>query len=76
HGVDPLDDDRSGVIHPPEMFGALAAGELDGLCVGEPWNAVAVARGAGRTVAATSEVWPDHPEKALECRRELVALYP
>ncbi|AJY39307.1 ABC transporter substrate-binding protein [Burkholderia humptydooensis] len=76
HGVDPLRDIRSVVIPPPEMVGALAAGELDGLCVGEPWNAVAEARGAGRTVAATSEVWRDHPEKALACRREFVALYP
>ncbi|MCS6479899.1 ABC transporter substrate-binding protein [Burkholderia thailandensis] len=76
HGVDPLRDVRSVVIPPPEMVGALAAGELDGLCVGEPWNAVAQARGAGRTVATTSEVWRDHPEKALACRREFVALYP
>ncbi|WP_323118987.1 CmpA/NrtA family ABC transporter substrate-binding protein [Burkholderia alba] len=76
HGVGPLDDIRSVVIPPPGMAAALADGELDGFCVGEPWNAVAEARGAGRTVAMTSEVWPDHPEKALACRREFAALYP
>ncbi|WDD91195.1 ABC transporter substrate-binding protein [Burkholderia sp. FERM BP-3421] len=76
HGVRPLEEIRSIVIPPPGMAAALADGEIDGFCVGEPWNAVAEAHGAGRTVAATSEVWPDHPEKALACRREFVALYP
>lgn len=76
HGVDPLRDVRSVVIPPPEMVAALASGELDGFCAGEPWHAVAEACGAGRTVAVTSEVWPDHPEKVLATRRDFVALYP
>ncbi len=76
HGVDPLREIRSVVIPPPEMVAALADGELDGFCAGEPWHALAEARHAGRTVAATSEVWPDHPEKALACRRDFAALYP
>ncbi|MET5115908.1 ABC transporter substrate-binding protein, partial [Burkholderia pseudomallei] len=41
HGVDPLHDVRSVVFPPPVRGGALAAGDLDGRCVGEPWNAVA-----------------------------------
>ncbi|MDF0505342.1 CmpA/NrtA family ABC transporter substrate-binding protein, partial [Burkholderia cenocepacia] len=76
HGVDPLRDVRSVVIPPPEMVAALAGGELDGFCAGEPWHAVAEACGAGRTVAVTSEIWPDHPEKVLATRRDFVALYP
>lgn len=76
HGVDPLRDVRSVVIPPPEMVAALASGELDGFCAGEPWHAVAEACGAGRTVAVTSEIWPDHPEKVLAARRDFVALYP
>lgn len=76
HGVDPLREIRSVVIPPPEMVAALAQGELDGFCAGEPWHAVAEACRAGRTVAATSEVWPDHPEKALACRRDFTELYP
>ncbi len=64
-GVHPLRDIRSVVIPPPQMVDALADGQLDGLCVGEPWNAVAEARGAGKTVALTSQIWPDHPEKVL-----------
>lgn len=74
HDVDPLRDVRSVVIPPPEMVAALAGGELDGFCAGEPWHAVAEACGAGRTVAVTSEIWPDHPEKVLAARRDFVAL--
>ena len=75
-GVHPLRDIRSVVIPPPQMADALADGQLDGLCVGEPWNAVAEARGAGKTVAATSEIWPNHPEKVLASRRDFVTHYP
>lgn len=75
-GVHPLRDIRSIVIPPPQMVDALAEGHLDGLCVGEPWNAVAEARHAGRTVAITSQIWPDHPEKVLASRRDFVARYP
>ena len=71
-GVDPLRDIESVVIPPPQMVAALADDKLDGLCVGEPWNALAEAQGVGTTVAYTSEVWPDHPEKVLACRRDFV----
>jgi nitrate/nitrite transport system substrate-binding protein len=76
NGVHPLRDVQSVVIPPPRMADAMAEGMLDGFCAGEPWHAVAEARGVGRTVAYTSEVWPDHPEKVLACRRDFVALYP
>ncbi|WP_250500428.1 CmpA/NrtA family ABC transporter substrate-binding protein [Caballeronia sp. GAWG1-5s-s] len=76
NGVHPLRDVRSVVIPPPRMAEALAEGTLDGFCAGEPWHAVAEARGAGCTVVHTSEIWPDHPEKVLACRRDFVALYP
>jgi two-component system, oxyanion-binding sensor len=75
-GVHPLRDIESVVIPPPQMVAALAEDKLDGLCVGEPWNAMAEARGVGRTVAYTSEVWPDHPEKVLACRRDFVGANP
>ncbi|MEC5404696.1 CmpA/NrtA family ABC transporter substrate-binding protein [Paraburkholderia sp. MPAMCS5] len=75
-GVHPLRDMESAVIPPPQMVAALAGDQLDGLCVGEPWNAMAEARGVGRTVAYTSEVWPDHPEKVLACRRDFAGANP
>ena len=76
HGVHPRDDIESVVIPPPRMVDALERGVLDGFCAGEPWHAVAEARGAGETVVATSEIWPNHPEKVLACRREFVERYP
>ncbi|KXU90980.1 nitrate ABC transporter substrate-binding protein [Caballeronia megalochromosomata] len=76
HGVHPLRDVQGIVIPPPRMADALVEGALDGFCAGEPWHAVAEARGAGKTVAYTSEIWPDHPEKVLACRRDFAALYP
>ncbi|SAK92329.1 ABC-type nitrate/sulfonate/bicarbonate transporter, periplasmic ligand binding protein [Caballeronia fortuita] len=76
HGVHPLRDVESIVIPPTRMADALVDGALDGFCAGEPWHAVAQAREAGRTVAYTSEIWPDHPEKVLACRRDFAALYP
>jgi ABC-type nitrate/sulfonate/bicarbonate transport system substrate-binding protein len=75
-GVHPLRDIESIVIPPPQMTDALAQGELDGFCAGEPWPAMAEARQAGRTIIGTGEIWPNHPEKALACRREFAALYP
>jgi nitrate/nitrite transport system substrate-binding protein len=76
HGVHPLSDIQSVVIPPPRMVDALAEEKLDGFCAGEPWHAVAEARHAGRTVALTSEIWPNHPEKVLASRRDFAALHP
>ncbi|MGC8035353.1 ABC transporter substrate-binding protein, partial [Salmonella enterica] len=41
------------------------AGEIDGFCVGAPWNAVAELEGIGRILAASSQLWPDGPDKVL-----------
>ncbi len=75
-GIDPLRDITSMVIPPAHMVAAMEEGGLDGFCCGEPWHAVAQARGLGRTVAVSSDIWPNHPEKVLACRRDFVARYP
>jgi two-component system, oxyanion-binding sensor len=75
-GVDPLREIESVVIPPPQMVAALADDKLDGLCVGEPWNALAEAQGVGKTVALTADVWPEHPEKVLAARRDFVDAHP
>lgn len=67
-GVDPLRQIRSVVIPPPQMADALARGELDGYCAGEPWAQQAEVLHAGRRVIASGAIWPDHPEKVLACR--------
>ncbi len=75
-GIDPLTEISSIVIPPAHMVAAMEEGGLDGFCCGEPWHAVAQARGLGRTVAVSSDIWPNHPEKVLACRRDFVARYP
>lgn len=55
-------------VPPPLMPDALAAGEVDAFCVGEPRGSVAVARGAGRLLLPTSAIWASAPEKVLAAR--------
>lgn len=75
-GVDPLRDVRSLTLPPPQMPAALADGELDGYCAGEPWATQAEALGVGRLAIRSGQLWPGHPEKVLACRREFAALQP
>lgn len=75
-GVSPLHAIRSVAMPPPQMADALARGELDGYCAGEPWAQQAETLQAGRRVVASGEIWPDHPEKVLACRRDFATLEP
>jgi ferredoxin-nitrate reductase len=52
-------------IPPPQMVANMRVGNMDGYCVGEPWNGVAVAEGIGFTHLASQDIWKHHPEKAL-----------
>ena len=47
------------------MSDALHSGQIDGFCVGEPWNSVAVDRGAGKIITTKSAIWAASPEKVL-----------
>lgn len=67
-GIDPERDVRLVVIPPPFLADAMRAGQIDGFCVGEPWNSVAVAAGVGTIVMPTTAIWPRSPEKVLGCR--------
>jgi NitT/TauT family transport system ATP-binding protein len=64
-GVDPNEDTEIVTIAPPFAADALTAGEVDGICVGAPWNSVAVERGAGVVIATTSQIWKRGVEKVL-----------
>lgn len=67
-GIDPDADVAIVTVAPPFAADALAAGEIDGICVGEPWNSVAVDRGVGVIVAVTSQIWLRGVEKVLAMR--------
>lgn len=74
NGIDPDRDVRIVVVPPSQMFGNLKAGNLDGYCVGEPWNSVAVMGRAGFVVSTSSELASRHPEKVLMVRRDFAAM--
>lgn len=67
-GVDPMRDVRIVVVPPTQMVANLKSGNLDGYCVGEPWNSLAVAKKAGWVAALSPAIAPHHPEKVLLVR--------
>ena len=64
-GIDPDRDVRLVITPPPRMAAQLRSGEIDGFCVGAPWNAVAEADGSGEIMVRTRELWPGKPDKVL-----------
>ncbi|WP_430691491.1 CmpA/NrtA family ABC transporter substrate-binding protein [Mesorhizobium vachelliae] len=68
-GIDPDRDVEIVIVPPPFMTDALAAGRIDGYCVGEPWNSAAVAVGTGHIVAVKALLWRNSPEKVIGARR-------
>jgi ABC-type nitrate/sulfonate/bicarbonate transport system substrate-binding protein len=75
-GIDPDRDVRLVVLPPPLLVDALRSGQVDGFCVGEPWNSLAVATGIGCIAAATSDIWQRGPEKVLGMRRDWAERHP
>ncbi len=70
-GIRPDDDVEIVVTSPTFAADALAAGEVDGICVGEPWNSIAVDRGVGRIALATAQIWRRGVEKVLAMRADV-----
>jgi len=64
-GVHPDKDVKLITIPPPQMVANMKTGNMDGYCVGEPWNARAVIEGIGGTATTTQAMWKNHPEKVL-----------
>ena len=64
-GIDPDRDVRLTVAPPSRMTELLVGGVVEGFCVTEPWNAAAVAAGAGRIVLRASTLWPRAPDKVF-----------
>lgn len=71
-GIRPDEDVEIVTIAPPFMADALDSGEIDGACVGEPWNSVSVERGVGTIVLATAQIWRRGVEKVLAVREPLL----
>src|SRR5207244_1486446 len=75
-GIDAERDVRLVVVPPSQMVRRLAEGLLDGYCVGEPWNSLAVRVGLGWCVGWSAALAPDEPEKVLMVRRTFAEKYP
>lgn len=57
-------------VPPPLMAEAMALGEVDAFCVGEPWGSLAVEQGHGRLILPGTAIWQAAPEKVLAIRRD------
>ena len=75
-GINPFKDAKVITVPPPQMVANMRVGNMDGFCVGEPWNHRAIIDGIGITAATTQDVWKDHPEKVLGTTSEFVKKYP
>jgi len=74
--IDPDQDVQLVVIPPPLLVDAMRAGHIDGFCVGEPWNSVAVEAGVGRILMGTTAIWRNSPEKVLGMRTSWAQEHP
>lgn len=52
-------------IPPPQMVANMRVDNMEGYCVGEPWNGLAATQNVGFTHISTQDIWKNHPEKAL-----------
>ncbi len=76
NGINPMKDAKVITVPPPQMVANMRVGNMDGYCVGEPWNHRAIIDGIGVTAATTQDIWKDHPEKVLGTTAEFVKKNP
>jgi NitT/TauT family transport system ATP-binding protein len=63
-------------VPPPLIAKAIAEGEIDAFCVGEPWGSIAVERAAAEIVLPTCAIWRFAPEKVLAVRHDWIGQRP
>ncbi len=69
-GINPDTDVALVTIPPPQMVQNMSIDKMDGFCVGEPWNARAIAQEVGFMSVSTQDMWKDHPEKVCAFTQE------
>jgi nitrate/nitrite transport system ATP-binding protein len=75
-GIDPDTEIDLVVIPPPQMVDRLRSGEIDGFCVGEPWNTIAIQEKIGFVIATDLDIWAGNPEKVLGFTEAWVEQHP
>jgi nitrate/nitrite transport system substrate-binding protein len=76
HDINPMKDVKVITVPPPQMVANMRVGNMDGYCVGEPWNNRAIIDKIGFTATTTQDIWTDHPEKVLGTSADWVAKHP
>ncbi len=75
-GIKPDEDTTIKPFPPPTMPQNLIAGNIDGYCVGEPWNTRVVSGGQGGALVTKYDIWNNGPEKVLQSRADFVSKNP
>lgn len=75
-GIDPDEDVQLVVIPPAQMVNHLRDGDIDGYCVGEPWNGLAAQSGIGHTLVSSYDLWNNKPEKVFAVTQDWLSRYP
>ena len=75
-GIDPEADATIKPFPPPTMPSNLIAGNIEGYCVGEPWNERVVLKKKGSTLVTNYDIWNNNPEKVLQARADFVEKNP
>jgi len=75
-GIDPVRGAKLITVPPPQMVANMRVGNMDGFCVGEPWNHRTIMDGIGITATTTQDIWKDHPEKTLGTTGDFVKKNP
>src|SRR5438477_120895 len=75
-GINPDKDINLITIPPAQMIANMKVDKMDGFCVGEPWNARAIADKIGFTATTTQKMWKDHPEKVCAFTEEFATKNP
>jgi nitrate/nitrite transport system substrate-binding protein len=75
-GIEPDRDTTIKPFPPPTMPSNLIAGNIEGYCVGEPWNERIVMKKKGSTLVTNYDIWNNNPEKVLQARADFVKKYP
>jgi nitrate/nitrite transport system substrate-binding protein len=76
NGINPFTQAKVITVPPPQMIANMRVGNMDGFCVGEPWNARAIRDNIGFTAVTSQDIWQDHPEKVLGTTAAFVEQYP
>lgn len=65
HQICPREDVIISVLPPEQVVRNLAAQNIDGFCVGEPWNSMAIEEDLGWCPATSEGIASGYPEKVL-----------